>query len=107
VSKGDRRQPHGRLAELAGVTGPTVYKWCQDGLLPDQAAKVGSGNHRIYTERDLAVGEALAVVTRALDSWERRNSRRLIGEAVREAVLAGQRSVQVPLTPGFSVVVQW
>lgn len=98
----------GHLAETVGVSASTVMWWCRAGLLPDQPATMGHGNHRVFTARDYAVARILATTSRALDNWEPPSlTRRRLGEAARDAVLRGEKRVTVEILPGFKVVMEW
>lgn len=93
------------LAKALGVSDPTILRWCEAGLLPDQPARTGSGNHRSFTDRDMAVARGLAVASRGLVS--RLPFRAVIGPAIRAAALAGETEASVEIAPGFVVTITW
>jgi hypothetical protein len=98
---------HGELADELGVTAPTIFRWCRDGLLPDQPAHAGSGRHRDYTARDWAVARGLAVMARGTVAFSSGPFRQRIGQAIRDAALVGLTSASVELTPGYTITVSW
>jgi hypothetical protein len=93
------------LAKQLGVSDATVLRWCEAGLLPDQSARPGSGNHRSFTDRDEAVARGLAVVSRAFTPSL--PFRAVIGPAIRDAALAGETQARVEVTPGFVLTITW
>jgi hypothetical protein len=93
------------LAKTLGVSGATVLRWCEAGLLPDQPARAGSGNHRSFTVRDLAVARGLAVASHGLTPSL--PFRTVIGPAIRDAALAGETEASVEITPGFVLTITW
>lgn len=93
------------LAKAFGVSDPTVLRWCEAGLLPDQPARTGSGNHRSFTDRDVAVARGLAVASRGLGRGMPFLA--VIGPAIRDAALAGEIEARVENSPGFVLTITW
>jgi hypothetical protein len=93
------------LAKTLGVSDATVLRWCEAGLLPDQPARAGSGHHRSFTDRDAAVAQGLAVVSRGLTP--NLPFRTVIGPAVRDAALAGETEARIEIAPGFVLAITW